>query len=127
MKLKRIHLDPVMITNFSDYSDLEYYWGDWNSYGKKEGFGISLSLEGNFYFGTFKNDEMHGLGIYAFADKGENQENKKISKKRFLGNFFYSKQFFDIEKRKNDRTKIVKDYDIKILLKKFNDNYKNNI
>ena len=47
-----------MITNSLDNSDIEFYWGEWNSHGKKEGFGIRLSSNGNFYFGTFKNGEL---------------------------------------------------------------------
>ena len=100
--LERIKLDPVMITNLSDNSDIEFYWGEWNSLGKKEGFGIKLSSYGNFYFGTFKDDKMDGLGIYAFADKGENEEN--ISKEiNFKKNYFYIKQFSDLEKRSKNR------------------------
>ena len=75
-----------MITNLSDPLDTEFYWGEWNSFGKKEGFGIQLSSNGNFYFGTFKDDKMDGLGLYIFADK-EIIEEKVSKKKNFKINY----------------------------------------
>jgi hypothetical protein len=96
--LERMKLDPVMITNSLDNSDIEFYWGEWNSYGKKEGFGIRLSSNGNFYFGIFKNDKMEGLGLFAFADKETYEEKIPINKNSRI-NYYYSKQYFDLEKR----------------------------
>ena len=126
--LERFNLDPVMISNLANPSDFEFYWGQWNSYGKKEGFGMKIFLNGNFYFGTFKDDEMHGLGLYVFADKGENEENKQISKEKFKDNVYYSKQFFDLEKRRIDRSKKNDDFanNFKIQLQKFRENLKDN-
>ena len=95
--LERNKLDPVMITNLSDPLDTEFYWGEWNSFGKKEGFGIQLSSNGNFYFGTFKDDKMDGLGLYIFADK-EIIEEEVSKKKNFKINYYYSKKFSDLEK-----------------------------
>ena len=83
-----------MITNSLDNSDIEFYWGEWNSHGKKEGFGIRLSSNGNFYFGTFKNDKMEGLGLYAFADKTNeiNLSDIKNEKIIFIARTLFSKE-----------------------------------
>ena len=121
-KLERIKLDPLMISNLSDPSNFEFYWGKLNFLGKKEGFGIKIFLNGNFYFGTFKNDKMHGLGIYVFADKGENEENKKISLTKFINDFQYSKQFFDYQEKIISKNNNNFDENFKIQLKKFNEN-----
>ena len=120
--LERNKLDPVMITNLSDPLDTEFYWGEWNSFGKKEGFGIQLSSNCNFYFGTFKDDKMDGLGLYIFADKEEIKE--EVSKKQnFKINSYFSKQFSELEKR--NRKKYVKynDTDKYDPLKKFIKNF----
>ena len=64
----RFKLEPLMITNLANPSDIEFYWGEWNYSGKKEGFGIKIFSNGNFYFGSFKDNKMHGLGLYTYAD-----------------------------------------------------------
>ena len=115
---EKIILDPVMFSDSSNPYDMEFYWGGWNTLGKKEGFGIKIFLNGNFYFGTFKDDLMHGLGLYIFADKGENKENKIISVDKFMDDVYYSKQFFDTEKRRTGKCK-NKDFD-----KNFNKQFK---
>jgi hypothetical protein len=82
------------IKNFLDYPDLEFYWGEWNSCGKKEGFGIRLTSNGDFYFGTFKNDKMEGLGLYAFVDRTNEINLIDVKNKEMIFKIrsFYSKE-----------------------------------
>lgn len=100
-KMERIKFEPVMLRNLFDPSSIEFYWGEFNSLGKKEGFGINLSSNGNFYFGSYYNNKMDGLGLFAFAKK----KAKKDNSENF--SFYFSKQFYDINKR-NVENKIKK-------------------
>ena len=95
----RIKLEPLMITNLANPSDLEFYWGEWNYSGKKDGFGIKIFSNGNFYFGTFKNNKMHGLGLYAYADNSARINCFDIKKREnlFLIKSYFSKNFSDLE------------------------------
>ena len=95
----RFKLEPLMITNLSNPSDIEFYWGEWNSAGKKEGFGIKIFSNGNFYFGTFKDNKMHGLGLYAYADKSSQINLFEIKNKENLFKIksSFSKNYSDLE------------------------------
>ena len=42
------------------------YSGAWNE-GKKNGYGIQTWTDGDKYEGQFKNNLMHGQGVYSFA------------------------------------------------------------
>ena len=102
----RIKLDPVMISDPSNNKNLEFYWGEWDLSGNMEGFGIKISSNGNFYFGTFKNNKMHGIGIYVFADKREKNlifSNRHSKKMDFKKNIYQSKHDADndIDKIRN--------------------------
>lgn len=93
----RFKLDPLMITKSTSLYIKQFYYGEWNSLGKKEGFGIKIFSNGNFYFGTFKNDKMHGLGLFIFEDKA-------ISNSNFHFCFYNRKNIFNI------RTQVSKEF-----------------
>lgn len=61
-----IKLNPVEIVANKNSKDniREYYHGCWNSQREKSGFGILITSLNDFYFGTFRSDKLHGLGIF---------------------------------------------------------------
>jgi len=96
----RINLDPVIITDKNDRSEI--YWGDWNINFQKHGLGILISTKQDFYIGNFTNNIMDGIGILVinklknFKDKNNNfhkisnqqnsEENNDYCNSNSLGN-----------------------------------------
>lgn len=94
LKKKTIPLHPIAICNENNPVDKEFYWGSWDPKGKKEGFGIQIFSSSAFYFGTFKANKMHGIGIYLFKNKRKELSlNLEDKKSEFKLNFSYSKSF----------------------------------
>ncbi len=74
LKVFRIQLDPVVISNCSNSTNLEshlneFYWGEWNLKFKKHGFGFLISTKSDFYLGTFKDNVMDGVGLLIINNK----------------------------------------------------------
>lgn len=61
LKIFKIQLDPVIITNKNQ--DSEIYWGEWNLNYKKHGFGLLITTKQDFYLGTFKENVIDGVGL----------------------------------------------------------------
>lgn len=62
LKIFRIQLDPIMITN-NNTNQNEFYWGEWNLSYKKHGFGFLITSKNDFYLGTFKDNVIDGVGL----------------------------------------------------------------
>lgn len=150
---KRIKLGPLCIKNENNIFDMEYYWGDWNKEGKKEGFGIKIFQNGNFYFGTFQDDEMQGIGLLCFADQRtdkylnffgdeELRENDCFSsslnseslnqKERLKFDAFYSKQYMDLNSSRKRTQRInyemnIEEFDYELIDQKQNQIFVRNL
>ena len=98
-KYFRFTLDPVMVINSPFSFWREYYWGEWNSLGQIEGFGMKIYSNGNFFIGTFKNNKMDGIGAYVFANKIEKIEKNFYScNEDYIKNIVkYNKDYADLK------------------------------
>lgn len=98
---KRIKLEPLKIESTLNPKYSSYYYGEWSSSYKMEGFGIKIFSNGNFYMGTFKNNKMDGLGFFVFANKYKNKEKIKernlTIEESYKIDIFLSKENFDFE------------------------------
>lgn len=102
LKIFRIQLDPVFISNLNNVGKTpsnELYWGEWNLSYKKHGFGFLISTKSDFYLGTFKDNVMDGVGLliinnqnlpktegYKINNNNNNQNNKSQSHKNVIFN-----------------------------------------
>ena len=115
LKIFRIQLDPIVITNSncqSNTNNNELYWGEWNLNYKKHGFGFLITAKSDFYLGTFKDNIMEGVGLLVINNQNlpkidlnndigldmNNKENKSNSSKN--NNDKNSKYIDFIEKQK---------------------------
>ena len=72
LKIYKVHLEPIQLIskNFS-----EFYWGEWNLNYKKHGFGILVTSKEDFYLGTFKDNNIDGVGLLIINNKNIPTEN----------------------------------------------------
>lgn len=67
----RLKLNPII--RFISNEHNETYWGEWNMSFQKHGYGLKIVGKDIFYLGSFKNDEINGLGILIYNIKNKNE------------------------------------------------------
>lgn len=116
MKKARLPLYPIAMRSVSDYYKLDFYWGEWDRYGNQEGFGIKIFSNGAFYFGTFKQNKMDGVGIFLFPDKSDDYANFSFKKRedQFKFDLSHSLNFIICNKfnSKDDYIKNLRNEDV---------------
>jgi hypothetical protein len=86
----RLKINPI-IRSLSDSTDInESYWGEWNLFYQKHGFGLKIVSKDKFYLGTFIKDEIEGFGILVYNIK-ENFEKNNKNNNLNNNNFNYNK------------------------------------
>lgn len=82
--------EMAVIQKRIEYSSGDSYEGEWSSDGKRQGKGRLKTVNGDEYYGEFKNGFFHGLGVLVISDGGKYEGNFELG--RYHGYGVYTAQ-----------------------------------